>query len=136
MQMFEFVGQVQSGAGLRSKEQAINATRATLETLAERLGADEARHLAAQLPQGIGQYLDGPEAVAERFSSDEFLQRVSAREGIDLPDSVDHARAVLGTVTQAVPEGEMRSVLRQLPAEFAPLFAGRPTRRSEYGAGF
>ena len=59
MRMYEFVGQVQNGARLASMEQALMATRATLETLAERLGADDSRHLAAQLPDGIGQYLDG-----------------------------------------------------------------------------
>ena len=82
MQMFEFVGQVQNGASLPSMEQAINATRATLSTLAERLGADEARHLGAQLPAGIGQYLGGASRKGERFSRDEFLPRVSAHEGM------------------------------------------------------
>ena len=124
MQMFEFVGQVQNGASLPSMEQAINATRATLSTLAERLGADEARHLGAQLPEGIGQYLGGASHEGERFSRDEFLQRVSEREGVDLPVSVQHARAVLDTLKQAVSEGEMRDVLQRLPAEYAPLFAG------------
>ena len=124
MQMFEFVGQVQNGARLPSMEQAINATRATLSTLAERLGADEAQHLGAQLPEGIGQYLGGASREGERFSRDEFLQRVSEREGVDLPVSVQHARAVLDTLKKAVSEGEMRDVLQRLPAEYAPLFAG------------
>ena len=124
MQMFEFVGQVQNGARLPSMEQAINATRATLSTLAERLGADEAQHLGAQLPEGIGQYLGGASREGERVSRDEFLQRVSEREGVDLPVSVQHARAVLDTLKKAVSEGEMRDVLQRLPAEYAPLFAG------------
>ncbi|MGH8243754.1 MAG: DUF2267 domain-containing protein, partial [Steroidobacteraceae bacterium] len=105
-------------------EQAINATRATLSTLAERLGADEARRLGAQLPEGIGQYLGGASRESERFSREEFLQRVSEREGVDLPVSVQHARAVLDTLKRAVSEGEMRDVLQRLPAEYAPLFAG------------
>src|SRR5262245_25919807 len=65
MRMYEFVGKVQNGAHLPSMEQAINATRATLATLAERLGANESRHLAEQLPEGIGQYLTARERGAE-----------------------------------------------------------------------
>src|SRR5688572_32763702 len=87
MHMFDFVGQVQNGASLPSMEQAINATRATLSTLAERLGADEARQLGAQLPAGIGQYLGAAPLERERFSRDEFLRRVSEREGVELPVS-------------------------------------------------
>jgi len=136
MQMYEFVGQVQNGAHLPSMEMALNATRATLETLAERLGADEARHLAAQLPQGIGQYLGGRKAVAEHFSSKEFLKRISAREGTDLQVSSHHARAVLDALKLAVSDGEMRSVLEHLPADYAPLFSGTTESRTGYGAGY
>ena len=103
MQMYDFVGQVRSDARLASLEQALAATRATLETLAERLGADDSRRLAAQLPEGIGQYLDGRDAVAEDFPPDEFLRRISAREGVKAGDADYHARAVLGTLRQAVP---------------------------------
>lgn len=124
MQMHEFVGRVQNAARVPSMEAAINATRATLETLAERLGADESRHLAAQLPDEIGRYLDANEAVPEDFSSDEFLKRISAREGVDLPVSVFHARAVLDTLQQAVSVGQIRDVLERLPADYARLFAG------------
>jgi len=136
MQLQEFVGQVQHRARLASDEQALNATRATLETLAERLGADESRHLAAQLPDGIGQYLDGRDSVAEVFSSDEFLKRISAREGAELPASVEHARAVLDALQHAVSAGEMRDVLERLSADYAPLFAGAHDTGRQYGAGF
>jgi uncharacterized protein (DUF2267 family) len=136
MQMFEFVGQVRHGARLLTMEQALNATRATLETLAERLGADESRHLASQLPEGIGQYLGCREIVAETFSLDEFLKRISAREGVDPPDAVYHARAVLDALQQAVPPSEIRDVLVRLPADYARLFAATTRNPRRYGAGF
>jgi uncharacterized protein (DUF2267 family) len=136
MQTNEFVGQVQRGARLPNLEQALNATRATLETLAERLGADESRHLAAQLPGGIGQYLDGREAVAELFSSEEFLKRISAREGVEPPDCVSHTRAVLDTLQRAVPAGEIRHVLERLPTDYARLFPATRGRLRGYGSGF
>jgi uncharacterized protein (DUF2267 family) len=136
MQMNEFVGQVQHGARLPNAELALNATRATLETLAERLGAEESRHLASQLPEGIGRYLDRREASAENFSSDEFLKRISAREGVDPPDSISHTRAVLDTLQHAVSGREMRNVLKRLSTDYARLFAGTNGRLRRFGAGF
>lgn len=136
MQMYDFVGQVRSDARLASLEQALAATRATLETLAERLGADDSRRLAAQLPEGIGQYLDGRDAVAEDFPPDEFLRRISAREGVKAGDADYHARAVLGTLRQAVPSGEMRNVLGHLPPDYGRLFAGTARETTRYGGGF
>ena len=143
MQMYEFVGQVQYGARLPNMERALKATRATLQTLAERLGADESRHLAAQLPQGIGQYLDSYEFDAENFSSEEFLKRISAREGVDPPDCVTHVRAVLHALQHAVPVGEISHVLERLPTDYARLFPRprlqlrRPQIQSRrYGTGY
>jgi uncharacterized protein (DUF2267 family) len=125
MQMYEFVGEVQNGARLPNMEQALIATRATLETLAERLGADESQLLAARLPDGISQYLHVHKRVAEHFSSEEFLKRISAREGVGPPDCVFHARAVLETLQHAVSAGEIRHVLEQLPTDYARLFVRR-----------
>lgn len=125
MQTQEFLGQVQHLAALPDIAQALRATRAVLETLGERLGEDESRHLAAQLPQEIAHDLHGPVlGLAERFSSDEFLQRVSRREGVDLPVSVHHARAVLEVLQQAVSRGEVEDVLQRLPPDYKRLFAG------------
>lgn len=49
MRYDEFIGQVQHRAGLGSHAEAERATRATLETLAERLAGGEAHDLAARL---------------------------------------------------------------------------------------
>ena len=125
MQTDEFLGQVQNKAHLATLGEAMRATRATLETLAERLGPDETRHLAAQLPHEIQLFLsDAGLPVPERFSSEEFLLRVCAREGIDLPLSTHHARAVMDVLTEAVSAGEITDVLDRLPADYRRLFAG------------
>lgn len=126
MQTDEFLGHVQDKAQLATLSEAMRATRATLETLAERLGPDEARHLAAQLPHEIQLFLnDASMPMPERFSSDEFLLRVCAREGIDLSDSTHHARAVIDVLTEAVsPPGESIDVLARLPDDYRRLFAG------------
>ena len=103
------------------------------------LGADIQRGQgggSSQLPEGIGQYLDGRDAVAEDFPPDEFLRRISAREGVKAGDADYHARAVLGTLRQAVPSGEMRNVLGHLPPDYGRLFAGTARETTRYGGGF
>ena len=119
----EFIGQVQARARLSSRGDAERATRATLETLAERLSGGEPKDLGAQLPRELGRYLMNPEAdKAERLTLDEFFGRVSEREGVDLPIAVHHSRAVVSVLTEAVSPGEINDVRDQLGAEFAPLF--------------
>ncbi len=87
MQFQEFPGQVQSRAKLDSLDAALAATRATLETLAERLGEDEPEHLAAQLPEELAHCLRQDDR-GHHFSSDEFFKRVSQRSGAGLPDAI------------------------------------------------
>jgi len=129
MQTDEFLGQVQNKAHLATLGEAMRATRATLETLAERLGPDDTRHLAAQLPHEIQLFLADPGAVPERFSLAEFLLRVCAREGIDLRLSTDHARAVIDVLTQAVSPGESIDVLDRLPDDYRRLFVVNESTR-------
>jgi uncharacterized protein (DUF2267 family) len=119
----EFIGQVQARARLSSRGDAERATRATLETLAERLAGGEPKDLGAQLPREIGRYLMTPEAEkSERLSLDEFFNRVSEREGVDLPIAIHHARAVISVVNDAVSAGEINDVRSQLGVEYNPLF--------------
>lgn len=123
MKYDEFVKHVHNRARISSREEAIGAVRATLETLAERLAGGEASDLAAQLPQEIAVYLQHDKAGSgERFSLDEFFDRVSAREGVDLPVAVYHARVVIEVLGEAVTTGEMNDIRSQLPSEFDRLF--------------
>ncbi|HYC72875.1 MAG TPA: DUF2267 domain-containing protein [Opitutaceae bacterium] len=123
MDFERFIGLVQSRARLAGSGEAVAAVRATLETLAERIGADEARHVASQLPKEIGHFLHGGIAVTgERFSFDEFVRRVAQREGCDRAAAVYHARGVIETLEEAVSPGEIAQVLAALPGEFTPLF--------------
>lgn len=123
MQHDQFIGQVQHLAHLPSRGDAEVATRATLETLAERLAGNEPNNAAAQLPKGIAQYLQHQYAGAgTRFSLDEFFQRISLKENVELPQAVHHARAVIEVLTKAISPGEIQDIRAQLPAEFDPLF--------------
>ena len=124
MQFQEFMGQVQNKARLPSQGETARAISATLETLGERLTEDEAQNLAAQLPAGIGDYLRLPRTNSDRFSLDEFFQRVADQEGagVDMPQAVHHARSVCAVLQDAASRGEIDNVRAQLPNEFNPLF--------------
>lgn len=122
MKFSEFIGQVQSRGRMASEDEALKATRATLEVLGQRLAGGEPRNLAAQLPEEIARFLGGDGGAGERFDLDEFFRRVSEREGVDLPVSVHHARAVISVLQEAVSRGEIEDVRTQLPEEFTPLF--------------
>lgn len=122
MKFDQFIGQVQHRARLGSTGEAIQAARATLGTLAERLAGGEAKDLASQLPKEIASYLQQPQKSNGRFSLDEFFHRVSEREHVPVPKAMFHSRAVLSVVTDAVSAGEMQDVRSQLPHDFQTLF--------------
>ena len=121
MKYDEFVGNVQHRCRVGTPGEAVKATRATLEVLAQRLFSEEKNHLASQLPGEIAYYL---EQVKEnsKFDLDAFFQKVSEKEGEDLPVAVHHARSVMSVVKDAVTPGQWENLIEELPEEFAPLF--------------
>ncbi len=130
MQLHDFLGQVQHRAHLSDFDEALRASRATLETLAERLDGNEPAQLGAQLPHELAEFLKRDSAgTGERFSSDEFFQRVCEREGVDLPDAVFHARAVIDVLSDAVSAGEIADIRAQLPTDYQRLFEAGSTGR-------
>lgn len=52
------------------------------------------------------------------MSVDEFVSRVAEREGDSLDEAREHARAVLSTLREAVPDEEFVDITAQLPREF------------------
>ncbi|MFD8259800.1 DUF2267 domain-containing protein [Streptomyces griseoluteus] len=96
-------------------------TRATLETLAERLTRGEAHDLASELPKPLKEQLVSPTPDAQRFGLDEFINRVSSRAGVSPRVAREGIRAELNTLRDAVSEGEFRQVMSQLPKEFEEL---------------
>jgi uncharacterized protein (DUF2267 family) len=120
----QFISEVRNLAEVDSKEEAEKATRATLETLKERLAGNEPSNLAAQLPPEIAPYLDG-EGGRDSFSVDEFYERVARKEGVSQDEAVKHARAVATVVQTAVTGGEVDDVRSQLGNDYEELF-GQP----------
>lgn len=125
MEHDKFIGQVLNRARLASRGDAEVATRAVLETLAERLSGNEPFHAASQLPRGLAAYLQHEYAgTGTAYTLDEFFQIVSQREGVELPQAVYHTRVVMEVLSEAISQGEINDIKAQLPPEFDAIFAG------------
>jgi uncharacterized protein (DUF2267 family) len=114
-----YLSVVQDSLGA-DQETAERAIRAVASVLGERIGTDEARVYAAYLPPEVAAWL--PTAGGARsFDAEEFVRRVAEREGID-PDTAErHIIAVLGAISQALPEREYDHLLARLSKDYAPL---------------
>ena len=124
MKYDQFIKHVQTLAQLDSRDEAESATRATLETIKERIVGNEASQLAAQLPKEMAEYLHGREGEdGQYFKVEEFYRRVSEKEGVDTTAAAIHARAVFNVLQQAVSPGEFADVRVNLSDDYDELFA-------------
>jgi uncharacterized protein (DUF2267 family) len=117
-----FVDQVAQRAGV-SSARAVELSRATLETLAERLTGGEALDLAAQLPKPLQLLLRKTPSTehAARFGAAEYVARVSQRADLDQAAARTAIRAVFTTLREAVTGGEFDDVATQLPRDYRDL---------------
>jgi uncharacterized protein (DUF2267 family) len=116
----EFIEAVSQRANIPPDE-AVVLTRATLETLSERISGGEARDLAAQLPRAMQAALLPVKEHGEQFRIEEFVRRVSERAVIDTPLAWEGARAVITTLRDAVTLGEFDDIMAQLPKDYREL---------------
>lgn len=124
MQHDAFIGQIQTRARLDSRGAAEAATRATLETLAERITPELAENLASQLPRELGENVlrvtsnrkSGP-AGAESFGEREFIDRVAEREHSDHTTAAHNSRAVFEMLDEATTGEIMNKVRQTLPED-------------------
>ncbi len=117
-----FIDRVEQRAKVPS-EKAVDLTRGTLETLADRITGGEALDLAAQLPQPLQGVLRKGGEEADRFGVPEFVRRVADRADLDASAAPDGIRAVLVTLHEGLTGGEFDDIMSQLPAEFEDLFS-------------
>lgn len=109
-----------------SEQQAERVAHETLRVLAGRLDEGEANDLAAQLPQELADTVKGAAPRLDKVSLEQFYQRVSAAAGVDdRAEAERYARAVIGTMSEAVTQGELRDVFAQLPGEYHDLFTAK-----------
>jgi uncharacterized protein (DUF2267 family) len=124
MKFDEFIKHVQSVGQFESREAAIQAAKATLETLRERIVGDEASQLAAQLPGDLADCLHGREGqMGDHFPIEEFYRRICEREGVDPETAAMHVRAVFTVLQSAVTPGEFADVRSNLSEDYEELFA-------------
>lgn len=112
------------------EQEAYAALKSVLQALRDRLTAEQAAHLSAQLPLMIrGVYYEGyrPAAVPKGYDTrQEFLDAV--REGLYDVRAVNAERAVdsvFELLQEHVTEGEIAKVQKQLPEEIASLWPAR-----------
>ncbi|MGA7133991.1 MAG: DUF2267 domain-containing protein [Mycobacterium sp.] len=120
MQYDQLIALVAERAGL-FKGDAIDLTRATLATLADRIDGGAVRDLAAQLPGPLQDALLPTTEEAEAFSFEEFINRVAERTRRKSIVSESAAAAVMATLRDAVAPGEFDDILSQLPRDFQRL---------------
>ncbi|UFP94674.1 DUF2267 domain-containing protein [Gloeobacter morelensis] len=121
----QFVKKVRIEAGFESQAQALSAIQVVLEIMREHMAGREPHHLAAQLPQGIAEFLsplENADARGERFGLDEFYERIAQKAGIDVAEAERRAGVVVDVLTKAVSKGEMRDVRGHFPKEYEQLF--------------
>lgn len=117
-------------APFSNEDQAYSVLRAVLHAVRDRLTAEEAAHLASQLPMLVrGFYFEGwrPALAPNDFeTADAFYERVeSSLGGTPVLTEVDvraGTRAVLEFLSDEIDPGELRHVTGQLPAEIQELF--------------
>ena len=117
----EFIGQVQYRAELGSRGEAVRATRATLQTLGDRLQPDEADDLASVLPMEIDRFLTTADS-GQLFGYGAFGDPFDERAEADKSAAGFYARVVMDVLNDAIPPGEREDVESQLPGEFGDLF--------------
>ena len=118
----EFMKDVEERAGL-DRDQAEKAVRATLNTLAERLKGGEPKDLASQLPEELKEtvLLTAGRGSGMRIPVPDFIEIVADREGASPDEARKHIEAVMGTLRDAVTEGEFDDVMAQLDPEYQEL---------------
>ncbi|MBN3906770.1 MAG: DUF2267 domain-containing protein [Nostoc sp. NMS1] len=128
MEYNEFITHVQSLAQSDSREEAERATRATLETLKERMAGDEAAEIAAKLPQQLGDYLRGREGDSgQSFNLQEFIARASQKEKIEPTTAAIHVRAVFAVLQNALSPEMFAALHAYFSHDYEELFAISPT---------
>jgi uncharacterized protein (DUF2267 family) len=118
---------VMEGLHTDDRHAAYLALRGTLHALRDRLGPDNAVHLAAQLPMLLrGLFYEGWRMAASQTkerSRAEFLDHV--RRELPRGSSIDPnlaARAVFAVMWQKLDVGEVGKVIERLPSELQDLW--------------
>jgi len=115
----QFLELVEHAAGI-PREEAREAVRATLCTLAERITHGEAQDIAVFVPGEFRDLLASASNRAEPFGVAEFVHRVADREGVDGVTAERHVRAVFIALRRVASLDAISNLEDQL-SDFRPL---------------
>jgi uncharacterized protein (DUF2267 family) len=117
-----FLQRVAERAGV-DEAAARRATRAVLETLADRLSGGEIEDLREELPYALRPPLeDVPRTKpTTALGVEEFLERVAAREEVSTSEALEQARAVFATLREALSGKQFDDLRAQLSRDYEVL---------------
>jgi uncharacterized protein (DUF2267 family) len=123
----EWVNQVAGELHTDERQLAYRVLRGVLHTLRDRLTADEAVHLGAQLPMLLrGMYYEGwsPSDTPTRDDRAEFLQHIqeALADQPGVPDPERWARCVFTVLSWRIDAGEVQDVVGILPRSLVDLW--------------
>lgn len=124
MQYDEFLSRVQEAANLDSQDQAVEFSRVVLGTLGERIYRSRRDSLSAQMPNELKEMLGArtePETTrkeVDRFSVEEFHNRVCARADISYDRAVEVSGSVMAVLREAVTPREWEELQAELPGDY------------------
>ena len=121
-----FVDRVASLGGL-TRDQARRMTQATLATFGERLTESQARRARPPSARPGWRSRCSSAREGEAFPCDEFVRRVAGRGGVPVATAREDARAVLATLTEALPETELDYVRAALSPDYRGLLGDSMT---------
>lgn len=122
-----FLDQVIERGEYRSAAEADRAARVVLALLGAHLAGPTRAKLAAELPEAFALILLNPLPAAEPLDAERFVRATAAWiEGATEATALWDIGAVLSVVADVAGEQLMEQVLRQLPADWPPLF-GHPS---------
>jgi uncharacterized protein (DUF2267 family) len=121
-----FLQKVQEYAALEKTEDALKITRATLQTIGERLPRTHREHLAAQLPEELKTYLPRRQHMVYLLL-EEFYERIGNRANVSYHNAVKYARAVARVLQEAIAPGELEDILSGFPEDYFELFGRNPS---------
>ncbi|MFB6221841.1 MAG: DUF2267 domain-containing protein [Halolamina sp.] len=103
-------------------EEAETATRAVLETFAERITRGEGEDIAHFLDGDAARWVvDRVNDDAEAFDRDAFIDRVADRADVDETTAEAYISAVMRVLDSVVPDRELDAASAQLPADVEDL---------------
>lgn len=117
--MSERIEAIQRHGDLESDEEARTATRTAIAALGKRIARGEAEDIAAYLEGDPADWVvpeesDGPVSLPV----DEFVAWVAEEADVDEDRGWEYVEAVLGALSDTLPESEFEATTSQFPPEY------------------